>query len=80
SLIPFYAAIIIVNMIPDLFFIGPAGFYGLYLFWKGAPVLMGISQEKSIGYTLLTGLIFTVMYVILLQSLSLLVTTVLQVI
>lgn len=44
----------IVGLIPALSILALAGFYSLYLFYKGGPVMMGVSQEKALIYTAFT--------------------------
>ena len=38
-------------IIPSLAFLGILGLYALYLFWLGAPVLMGVPSDRATGYT-----------------------------
>jgi len=44
----------IVGLIPALSFLALVGLYSFYLFYKGAPVMMGVPQEKALVYTVIT--------------------------
>lgn len=44
----------IVNLVPQLWILGLAGLYSLYLFYLGAKPMMGVPDDKSGGYTAVT--------------------------
>lgn len=46
----------IVGLIPALSVLGILGLYSFYLFYKGANPMMGVPQDKTIVYTLVTAL------------------------
>ncbi len=43
----------IVGLVPALGILGLIGLYSLYLFYKGAPIVMGVTAEKSVVYTVI---------------------------
>lgn len=42
------------GLVPALSVLGIVGFYSLYLFYAGAPVLMQVPEDKALGYTAVT--------------------------
>lgn len=44
----------IVGLIPALSILGLAGLYSLFLFYKGATIMMAVPEDKAIVYTVLT--------------------------
>lgn len=47
----------IFGLIPALGILGLVGLYSLYLFYKGAPTMMAVPEDKAVGYTAVTVLI-----------------------
>ncbi|PLW99068.1 MAG: hypothetical protein C0594_17495 [Marinilabiliales bacterium] len=58
SIIPFYLAMIPANLIPDLFFLGLAGLYSIFVFYQGLLILFKINEEKKVGFIFIAFLIF----------------------
>lgn len=59
------------GLIPSLMFLSILGLYGIYLFYTGAPVLMGVPQDKAGGYTAATFVVAIVLYFIAMAVMSL---------
>lgn len=53
------------NLLPSLgLIVGLAGLYGLYLFYLGATPMMGVPQDKAVGYTVVTVICAIVLYIV----------------
>ena len=52
------------QLIPMLGILAILGLYSLYLFYLGAPAMMGVPPEKSVGYTAVTVICAIVLYFI----------------
>jgi hypothetical protein len=52
------------GLIPALAILGIVGLYSFYLFYLGATPVLGVPQEKSVGYTVVTVLVAIVAYFI----------------
>jgi hypothetical protein len=54
----------IFGLIPALAILSIVGLYSLYLFYLGATPVLGVPQDKSVGYTVVTVLVAIVAYII----------------
>ncbi len=52
-------------IIPSLSFLTILGLYSLYLFWTGAPTLMKVPGEKTIGYTAAVGVTAVILTIVI---------------
>jgi hypothetical protein len=52
----------IFGLIPQLAILGIVGLYSLYLFYLGATPVVGVPQDKALGYTVVTVLVAIVAY------------------
>ena len=55
----------IVGLVPALGFLALAGLYSLYLFYKGAPVMMDVSKDNAIVYTVVTVIVAIVANIVI---------------
>jgi Yip1-like protein len=54
----------IFQIVPMLGFLAIIGLYSLYLLYLGLPRLMGVSQDKAIGYTVVVVIAWIIVYAI----------------
>ncbi len=54
----------IIGLIPALGILGLAGLYSFYLYYKGATPVMGVPQDKAVGYTAVTVVSAVVLYIV----------------
>jgi hypothetical protein len=55
----------IIGLIPALAILGILALYSLYLFYLGATPVMGVPQDKSVGYTAITVVVAIVVQVVI---------------
>lgn len=65
----------IFGIIPMLAILGIVGLYSLYLLYLGLPRLMGVSEDKAIGYTVVVVIAWILVYAICLWLVGVLVLT-----
>jgi hypothetical protein len=65
----------IFQIIPMLAILGIVGLYSLYLLYLGLPRLMGVSEDKAIGYTVVVVIAWIIIYAICLWLVGMLVLT-----
>jgi len=53
-------------IIPNLVPLTIVGFYGLYLLYVGIPVLLDCPQEKTVSFTIVSGIVLFVLYLVML--------------
>lgn len=62
---PAYLASIVANLHWTLGFVNIFALYSIYLFWLGASQVIKISEEKKIGYVIVSFLILLISYLVL---------------
>jgi len=62
---PAYIASIVANLHWTLSFLNIFGIYSVYLFWLGASQVLKISEDKKIGFVILSFIVLLVIYLVL---------------
>ncbi len=64
SFTPSYIIGIVIGFLPAFSVLGIVGLYGLYIMWVGFDILINVSQDKKVGFYLVTILIIIIEFVI----------------
>ncbi|PLX08334.1 MAG: hypothetical protein C0596_07325 [Marinilabiliales bacterium] len=65
SLLPFYASIIILNLLPSLFFLAIISFYSLFILYWGISKYLKINEKRQVIFFTLTSIIIIGIWLIL---------------